>query len=196
MVQPLTNEYVDVYLESAGKPLAALRSALKENEALHDLATRPLMLNILILTYQGRSMHELSKREGRLRAQVWDDYLQRMVARKGNRRRYPLSQTRSLLGWLARQMRDHNQTVFYLEHLQPDWLEEKQQRIYTRLAVRLPAILIGILMGMLVELFFFGINTVSQLLASLLYSLLGGFLGSLWRGPASHSTIDRRSLVG
>ena len=32
-----------------GKPLAALRDALKKNTALHDLATTPLMLNILIL---------------------------------------------------------------------------------------------------------------------------------------------------
>jgi hypothetical protein len=60
VVQPLTYEDVDTYLIQAGKPLTALRSALKKNAALHDLATTPLMLNILTLTYQGTSVRDLS----------------------------------------------------------------------------------------------------------------------------------------
>src|SRR5947199_10442114 len=42
VVQPLTRGDVDAYLVQAGKPLAALRRALKKNEALRDLATTPL----------------------------------------------------------------------------------------------------------------------------------------------------------
>jgi hypothetical protein len=52
---------VDAYLAQAGPPLTALRRALKKNTALYDLATTPLMLNILMLTYQGTPVRGLSK---------------------------------------------------------------------------------------------------------------------------------------
>jgi serine/threonine protein kinase len=185
VVQPLTHEDVDAYLERAGKPLTALHSSLKKNGALHDLATTPLMLNILILTYQGVPMRELSNRESLLLQQVWEDYVQRMVARKGRRKRYPLTQTQAWLSWLARQMREHNQTVFYLEHLQPDWLSASQRRAYAWRAVRLPAIFIGVLMSILVNLFFFGGTDLSDPAICLHYAVNGGLLGGLWHGPAS-----------
>ncbi len=198
VVQPLTHEDVDAYLVRAGQPLAALRSALKRNSALQLLSTTPLMLNILILTYQGTSIGDLPSRESLLLRQVWDDYVQRMVTRKGDSKRYPLEQTRSYLGWLARQMRDHNRTVFYLEHLQPDWLSARQQRTYTGLAVRLPAIFIGALVSILVLLFFFGDTTVADFSSFLLYGLEGGLLGGIWRGPVSEKGKqgERRPVWG
>jgi serine/threonine protein kinase len=180
-VQPLTHEDVDAYLVRAGPPLTALRSTLKKNTSLQSLSTTPLMLNILILTYQGTSMRDLPNKEALLQKRVWDDYVQRMVAHKGNSQRYPLSLTQAWLGFLARQMREHNQTVFYLEHLQPDWLEAKQQQTYTGLAVRLPAIFIGFLVSILVELFFVGYTTVSGFVPSLQYGAFGGFMGGIWR---------------
>jgi serine/threonine protein kinase/DNA polymerase III delta prime subunit len=191
VVQPLTHEAVDAYLVKAGPPLAALRSALKKNTALHDLAKTPLMLNILILTYQGRSVHDLSNEESLLQKLVWDDYVQRMVTRRGASHRYPLGETQAWLSYLAQQMRDHNQTVFYLEHLQPDWLSAHQQRTYTRLAVRLPAIFIGVLMSILVSSFLFGQTKALFLLSSPLFGVLGGFLGSLWRGPVEDLRSQR-----
>ncbi len=180
VVQPLTHEHMDAYLGRTGKPLAALRSALKKNAALYDLTTTPLMLNILMLTYQGTFVRSLSNKEPLLQKLVWDDYVQRMVARKGKNERYPLSQTRAWLSYLAGQMRNHNQTVFYLEHLQPNWLSARQQQTYAWLAVRLPAIVIGILMSIVVQSFFSFGTSLSSLLQ---YGILGGFLGGLWHGP-------------
>jgi hypothetical protein len=197
MVQPLQHSHVDTCLIQAGKPLAALRYALKKNTALHDLATTPLMLNILMLTYQGRSVRDLPHKEATLLQQVWDDYVERMVMRKGNPKRYPLAQTRARLSYLAGQMRDHNQTVFYLEHLQPDWLEASQQRIYTRLAVRLPALVIGVLISILVSMFFTGKTSLPSLLQ---YGVLGGLLGGIVRFPTDgggrkHHRLSRKHLV-
>src|SRR5262249_41186481 len=134
VVQPLTYEEVDAALVQAGQPLVALQSALKENEALHELATTPLMLNILILTYQGSLVRDLPNTEAALLQQVWEDYVERMVMRKGDSKSYPLRETRAWLSYLARQMREHNQTIFYLEHLQPDWLTAFQQSTYRWLA--------------------------------------------------------------
>src|SRR6266566_8847946 len=51
VVQPLSREQVDTYVANLGKPLAALRAALRKNAMLQELATTPLMLHVLILTY-------------------------------------------------------------------------------------------------------------------------------------------------
>ena len=194
IAQPLTLEDVDAYLVRVGQGqgqalplLAGLRSALKHNTALHVLSTIPLMLNILILTYRGASMHDLPNRESLLQKAVWNDYVQRMVTRKGNSILYPLEKTRARLSYLAQQMRDHNQTVFYLEHLQPNWLGAYQQRTYAALAVRLPAIFIGVLVSILVSLFFFGDTKLVDISTYLEYGSWGGMLGGIW----SESVAER-----
>jgi serine/threonine protein kinase len=185
IVQPLTHEDVDAYLVRAGKPLTALRDALKKNAALHDLATTPLMLNILILTYQETSVGSLSSSESHLLQEVWDDYVQRMAERRGNRKRYPLEQTCSWLGWQARQMREHNQTVFYLEQVQPDWLTDRQRQAYKWLGVRLPAIIIGVLLSILIGPLFLNIQDWQNLLQIVTF---GGVLGGLLRPTVSSDT--------
>jgi energy-coupling factor transporter ATP-binding protein EcfA2 len=119
VVQALTPAQVDVYLIQAGKPLAALRAVLRKNSTLAALATTSLMLHILMLTYHGTSVRQLPQKEALLRQQIWTDYVEQMVERKGDREHYPLNQTITWLGWLARQMRQHSQTIFYLEQLQP-----------------------------------------------------------------------------
>ena len=58
------------------------------------------MLNILILTYQGTSVRDLSNNETLLQKLVWDDYVARMVGHKGNSQRYPLFED-MLAAWLA-----------------------------------------------------------------------------------------------
>jgi hypothetical protein len=189
VVQSLTPEQVDDHLAKAGKPLAALRNTLNNNSDLQQLATTPLMLNILKRTYQGESISELSKVDQKLKQQVLDDFVERMITKKGKNRGqqklYPFKDTCLWLSWLAQQMQSHNnQTEFYLEHLQFGWLPTGQQRAYTWLAVRLPGIVIGILTGLAVR-FFLSIPTgspdITLAIASLFqHGILGGFLGGLF----------------
>jgi predicted NACHT family NTPase len=117
VVQPLERRQVDAYLASLGEPLAALRVALKTNTLLQGLATTPLMLQILMLTYHGTSMRTLPRQEAQLREQLWTDYIQRMIERKGDKRRYPFAVTTGWLSRLASMMRQHNQTIFSLKFL-------------------------------------------------------------------------------
>jgi len=181
VVQPLSPKQVDAYLTQTGKPLEALRRALNKNPALQELAGTPLMLSVLMLTYQGTPVRSLSQRGTELLQQVWNDYMQRMVERKGDAARYPLERTRSWLHWQAQQMRKHNQTVFYLEHLQPDWLPAGQELSYTWLAIRTPGILIGALAGLTITLLL-GYGSLGFLLQ---IGVLGSFLGGLFSEAAS-----------
>ncbi len=182
LIQPLSREQIDGYLVQAGKPLNALRRALKQNAALAELTTTPLILHVLMLAYHGITVRELSHKEAELRMQIWQEYVRRMVEQNGNALAFPLEQTRSWLHWLASQMRQHDQPIFFLEHLQPDWLTERQRRAYDWLGVRLPAMIIGALISVLFGWFFIGSAGWSNFpWVSLLWEVtLGGMLGDLF----------------
>ena len=151
VVQPLSHEQVDTHLEQVGKPLKGLRAALRKNTVLRELTVTPLMLQVLMLTYYGTSVRELSCKEAELSERVWEDYVQRMINRKGNAKRYPLEYARSCLHWLAQQMRVHDQSIFYLEQLQPDWLPVRQGNFY-RWTLSVFGGLLGLLFGTLLNL--------------------------------------------
>ncbi len=193
VVQPLTMQQVEAYLDLLDRPLAALRQALQENRALQDLARTPLMLNVFVLTYRGTSMESLSRQREQLQQQVWTSYVERMVAQKGDIERYPLHHTCVWLGWLARQMRAHNQTVFYLEHLQADWLAEGRARDwYERLASKGA----GIIMGVLVSLLVMMLVASFKLSSVIWYGGMGGLIGGLISGSeaSGFQLKGRRSL--
>lgn len=181
VVQPLTREQVDAYLVQCGEPVAALRTILQENPTLQEIATTPLMLSILILTYQGQVVNDLPATASLSeQQQIFAHYVQRMIARKGKLARSLQKDLLCWLTWLARQMRSRNQTIFYLEHLQPNWLVSTQQRSYGWLAVRLPALLMGMLASLTIESLF--VYTDPTYL--LQFAALGGLLGWLFSRPA------------
>jgi DNA polymerase III delta prime subunit len=123
-IQPLTSQQIESYLSNAGEQLASVRAALHEDPALQELATTPLMLNVLTLAYQGTSIDRVEagdSPEVRQR-QVFSAYIERMLQRRSGQTRYSRQETMQWLGWLARQLSEHDQTEFYLERMQPDWL--------------------------------------------------------------------------
>lgn len=189
VVQPLTPEQIDLALVQASKPLTALRSTLRRNPTLRELASTPLMLSVLMLTYQGTSVRSLPQREAELQKQVWTDYVQRMVERKGDTRHYPLNVTCRWLGRLAQEMRQRNLTIFYLEQLRPDWLP-KRQRFFYFWSVGLVFVLVFGLLGWLLDRHFTGLLT-GLLSGSLLGLLFWGNgkiepvedLAWAWKGP-------------
>ena len=179
VIQPLTKAQVNTYLVSLGKPLAALRTALKKNTALAELATTPLILHILLLTYYGMKVRQLSQKTSELQQQIWTAYVKRMVARKGNQQHYPLENTCSWLHWLAQQMREHNLTIFYLEQVQLDWLPKGARLAYRWSLVLLFGLSI-VLFQQLAWLFSYWLPT--SLFRGIVLNPLGGLVGSLPQG--------------
>src|SRR5437667_4723185 len=121
-IQSLTQQQVDDYLARGGESLWALRLALHQDVALRELTETPLMLSILILTYHDMPVEELLRGGiAPTRQQVFEHYVERMLVRRGVKAPYRAEQTGNWLTWLAKQMKRQNQTVFYIEHLQPTW---------------------------------------------------------------------------
>ncbi len=154
IVQPLSKEQIDAHLAEAGRPFEALRRALIKNTALRELASSPLMLSVLMLTYQGTSVRLASLKGAELLLQVWTNYVQRMVKQKGNAKRYPGERTCVWLHWLAREMRECNQTIFSLKQLQPDWLPTRRRAVYRWSAGLVFGLLFGLLGVVLAGLFY------------------------------------------
>jgi NACHT domain len=212
VVQPLLREHAKTYLATMGKPLAALRSTLNKNPLLQELSTTPLMLQVLVLTYRDVLVRDLPHEEAKLQQQIWADYVQRMVERKGDARHYPLHVTFTWLGWLARQMRQRNQTIFYLEQLQPDWLPKRRRAFYKWSVVLLFGLGVGLLYGLGVGLLgglrgglgvvLGGAQRGGQLAAlravqrgGLFFGLFDGLLGGLTTAALLQRSMERVVIV-
>jgi hypothetical protein len=146
-IQPLTHEQIEQYLAHAGEQAVALEKVLLHDAELLKIATAPLMLNVLMLAYQGVPASEITTSGPLLsrQAQIFASYVQRMLSRRGASTRYTTQQTIHWLSWLGQQLSRHNQTQFYIEHIQKDWLPEKKRRSYQ--------LSLGLLFGGVVGLF-------------------------------------------
>jgi hypothetical protein len=203
VMQPVSARQIDSYLTEIGPDGAAVRGAFEHDPMLRELLELPLMLNIVIGAFAGQT-ELLSQPNATLkerRDRLFDAYVERMFRRRSAASRY--SQRRSIqwLSWLAGQMVQHGQTVFYIEHLQPDWLLRNQQRVFA-LAYRLVTALVfalvaGLVDGLVVGLILAltgpatglikeaGIAPVGGLALVLLEGLNGAAVGAIVGGLAS-----------
>jgi hypothetical protein len=53
--------------------------------------------------------------------------MERMFQRRSTGTPYTRPQTERCLTWLAWQLAQHGQTLFFIEHMQPDWLPPQQR---------------------------------------------------------------------
>jgi hypothetical protein len=133
VVQPLTKPMIQTYFEYGGSQFKAIRLALRDDPTLWELLDTPLLLSIVILVYKDKTVQTLRAQgtpEER-RRQLFDDYISVMFARRGKQATPSLSQTKHQLSWLAKQMAQHYQTVYYIELMQLDWLSKEQHNTYT-----------------------------------------------------------------
>jgi hypothetical protein len=169
VIQPLKPEQVMAILSKGDKVLTGLWTEYRKNTALQELITTPLLLNLLILTYQGIPVCDLSTEGTALLQHVLHAYVERMIVRKGDNIHYPSAITIHWLSVLASQMRTHNLTEWTIEQLWLDWLPQHLQWCY-RWSV-------GILLcGLLFELPF---GLIGGLLSGLPFGLIGGLLSGL-----------------
>jgi hypothetical protein len=147
LLRPLRKEQIDAYLASAGQQLSGVKAALDSDSVLREeLATSPLLLSTMTLAYQGFGPESLPSTGtvDERRAQLFDAYVERMLSRRRPESGYSLEQTFRWLGWLANRMTQQAQTVFQLEHLQPDWLPDERSRVWYTLIDRMGT---GVLAG-------------------------------------------------
>jgi DNA polymerase III delta prime subunit len=201
-LEPLSPKEVSQYLDRGGPKLAALREAVNADPVLQELAQTPLMLSIMSLACQGVGGGELTRQKGESleerRKQIFGLYVDRMFQRKGTAPyAFPKEKTIGWLSWLARKMREHSESVFLVEGLQPSWLDTRTRRVAygTMVALNL-GLIYGLSGGLSVGLFFgliyglsFGLSILvgvglgcwseSTLKNGVMSGLSGGLIGGL-----------------
>jgi eukaryotic-like serine/threonine-protein kinase len=157
-LESLSSEEVGKYLATGGSKLAALRDAVSKDPVLKELTQTPLMLSVMSLAYQETGVDELAKQKGdspqERRKRIFGLYVEQMFQRKGMTSLvFPEEKMIGYLSWLARKMREHSQSVFLVEGLQPSWLGSRAQRgIYGTVVALTLGLIVGLIVGMIVEL--------------------------------------------
>jgi DNA polymerase III delta prime subunit len=191
-VQPLSHGQLDAVLTQAGEPFTALHKELKRNTELRELASSPLWLNVMLLTFKDTSVRSLPQQRSKLQQRLFQRYVERMVEYKGKgtgkEKQYPLNETVRWLSWLARQMRLRNQTVFAVEQLQPDWLEKRLRVIYRWNVGLIIGSFAGLIIGSFAGLI---IGSFAGLIIGVLIGLAFGLLAGLAFGSLAGLIVWR-----
>jgi hypothetical protein len=129
---PLEHRDVEGYLGTGGPSLAGVLAALRRDEALWDLLTTPLILNVVAAAYRDRSPAEgrAGAKPDELRTTVLSAYVGRMLERfdVGPDGPYGRDDLLARLRWLATAMTMRAQSVLHVDLVQPDWLPTVWQR--------------------------------------------------------------------
>jgi hypothetical protein len=133
-LEPLSKYEVADYLTRGGPELAALRKAVNTDSVLQELTQTPLILSVMSLAYQGIGDGELPTQKEdsaqERQKQIFCLYVEKMFQKKAiPSRAFPKEKTIGWLSWLAWKMREHSQSVFLVEELQPGWLTGRGKRV-------------------------------------------------------------------
>ena len=134
ILQPLTLEQIDTYLQRRGNKLDGLRASLAADRTLQELAQTPLMLSIMTLAAnRPPESGAADLGDGLLsRQHLFDVYVERMARYRGKNMSYSPSDTISWLSWLAKQQTRAMKPTFFLEDMQPSWLPDDAGRSFIR----------------------------------------------------------------
>ncbi len=140
-LQPLTPEQIDRYFRAAGPGLDHLRTALRTDESLRELARSPLMLCVMTMAWRGpaetAAPFGVSENSERVRNRLFGAYVTAALNRHGKAAgTYAPDKTIGWLGWLARRMKENGLTLFAPEHLQPGWLPGARSQLGYMLLTR------------------------------------------------------------
>jgi hypothetical protein len=130
-LEPLSVSQIDVYLGKLGPQFAGLRNALWVDKELQELLQSPLILHIVLVTYEGKPLipSDGIRESDEFKARVFRDYVRAMLARKGKRlEHYSPQQLMIWVRLLARGMQARSQSVFLIESLQADWLPSRMHQ--------------------------------------------------------------------
>ena len=149
LLQPLTPEQIDGYLERLSPDLNALRETLRSDRELQEFAQTPLILSIMTLAYRGMPVEELQSLGsiGDRRRHLFKTYVDKMFERTGRTdpKLYPKEDTIRWLSRLAQKMSEHGQTEFRIfTRMQTSLLETKTQHLLQRLSFILVILTVGL----------------------------------------------------
>ncbi len=149
-VQPLTQKQVNEFFNRFGKEMAGLKSVLKKDSALREMAETPLFLSIMIMAYRDKNDVDIlvSQNIEAQRKYLFDNYIKSMFEHSRSKNDpFNKSDVLCWMPWLAHNMAKHSNVSFLIERMQPTWLDQRRLIIYRWLVGVFISLPIGILTG-------------------------------------------------
>ena len=148
-LKPLERNQIDAFLAQRAEAAVPLREMLGLDDNLRELASSPLMLNMMSIAYEGalrRALESSPRADASLAPaeRVLREYIRRMLQRGGKDQGKAEEHVAKSLSWLATRMKEHGESAFQIEKLQPSWLRPLRMRLYYWLFSRS---IVGLLLG-------------------------------------------------
>ncbi len=145
-LQSLTPQQIDGALTNKDAELDAVLTAMHRDPDLQELAICPFILGLLLKIARNARLNAVLS-SGSLEARrqhLFASYIESTLYRRKQVTQYPPDQTLSWLAWLAQRLATSHQSVFYLDHIQFDWLPQEQARRLSLILVLLFRLLISV----------------------------------------------------
>ena len=172
LLKPLTPEQIMDSITGSTGARRPLIEALGKHEALLELASCPLMLSMMKVSFDDsdpESIHGFSTiesaRENLFDAFVDDAFRTKHVSTSN----YSRGETVSWLSWIAKQMQHRNQSVFVLDELQPEWFTSLSQKLIYLVSLSL---ILGAISGATTMYFWYRMMPIMDTAASTPYASL------------------------
>ncbi|MCT7979669.1 NACHT domain-containing protein [Laspinema olomoucense] len=183
-LQPLNLTQIAEYIAYLGKIHDIDIAAFQSDPLLVELAKTPLMLNIIAVVCQGNYL-ENGVKSGSLEARrrwLFDAYINEMWYRHPPEKRpYHKETMLQWLSWLAQLMHQESQTLFFLDRLQPKWLESRLQKQITWGVGLLFGLIGGTIVGMVLWLTVgFFLEPFWGMIISLIFVVIFGLPLGIW----------------
>ncbi|NEO81184.1 NACHT domain-containing protein [Moorena sp. SIO4G3] len=156
-LQPLTDQQIENYLKRLN--CRHLWPGIQQDsDGLLELARMPLLLHLIPLAYPDglkpveREFKDPKAKEdyqNQCRQRLFEDYIDRKLKESHNRRGYSEEETRRWLGWLAKRLKEGQQTEFWIEKMQPDMLNKSRKKGLYQLSLGL---IYGLIFSMIFDL--------------------------------------------
>ncbi|TWT96330.1 protein kinase domain-containing protein [Neorhodopirellula pilleata] len=172
-LQPLTAEQIAASISGSTGERGALMTALAKHPSLLELASSPLMLNMMKVSFDNtskESMESFGTIES-AREHLFNTYIDEAFrGEKSSTARFTKDETLSWLSWIAKQMQTRNMTMFQVGEIQADWLPTISQRLSYLLALGLS---LGTVSGVVTMYFWYRLMPIMDTAESTpLHSLL------------------------
>ncbi|MBC8098002.1 MAG: TIR domain-containing protein [Armatimonadetes bacterium] len=196
-LQPLNPSQVEARLNQP--EFDALRTALAVEPWLREMATTPFLLNTMTYTYHRATPGEVERMpdEAARRTRLFDRYVKLRCAAKPMPD-YSMARTRKYLVWLATHMQARKLSVFHIEDLGFDWLDDDWERRLYRPGGTLIGAVIGGLCGALAGFcngWLVDIPREGLLVGSVIGMVLGALIGATQTASEQIRIAERLAWV-
>lgn len=173
ILQPLREEQIKDYIERTEG--IALWEEIEQDSELLDLCKVPFFLSIIVIACEKISLEKwqsLASLDDK-KNYILETYINQMLARPYQEKKYDHNNTKHWLRWLATQLEQESRTEFLIENIQINCLELRQEKIICMLIYGLIYGLIYVLIiGSIFREVFWGL--ICGLFLGLFYGLFFG----------------------